>query len=191
MGLALGSIGGSNLGSARDSTKESSLTSKAFNVLGAVAIPQTCRSFQGGSNSKLILQKFTRNLIYLAADRFLPNSPRSSLHPNNTNRINKRMTALPNAKSMLLIAINAVTWPYADAAATTQETLSRVSSSSFSSSDDDGELFVSFCSGGFSKNQLPSVFPLITYGRMHGKRRTGLDGVQRNNGQTRPQSSWP
>ena len=38
MGLTLGSIGGSNLGSAGDSTKESSLTSKAFNVLGVVGI---------------------------------------------------------------------------------------------------------------------------------------------------------
>ncbi len=38
MGLTLGSIGGSNLGSAGDSTKESSLTSKAFNVLGVVVI---------------------------------------------------------------------------------------------------------------------------------------------------------
>jgi hypothetical protein len=36
--LTLGSIGGSNLGSAGDSTIESSLTSKAFNVLGVVAI---------------------------------------------------------------------------------------------------------------------------------------------------------
>ena len=34
MGLTLGSIGGSNLGSAGDSTKESSFASKAFNVLG-------------------------------------------------------------------------------------------------------------------------------------------------------------
>jgi len=40
-GLTLGSIGGSNLGSAGDSTKESPLTSKAFNVLGVIAIPQT------------------------------------------------------------------------------------------------------------------------------------------------------
>jgi hypothetical protein len=37
MGLTLGSIGGSNLGSAGDSTKESFLTSKAFNVLGLLA----------------------------------------------------------------------------------------------------------------------------------------------------------
>jgi hypothetical protein len=34
----LGSIGGSNLGSARDSIKESSLTTKASNVLEVVAI---------------------------------------------------------------------------------------------------------------------------------------------------------
>ncbi len=38
MGLTLGSIGGSNIGSVRESTKESSLTSKAFNVLGVVVI---------------------------------------------------------------------------------------------------------------------------------------------------------
>jgi hypothetical protein len=53
------------------------------------------------------------------------------------------------------------------------------------------ELLVSSCLGHFSKKQLPSSFPLVTYGRMHGKRRTGLDGVQRDNGQTRPWSSWP
>jgi hypothetical protein len=34
----LGSIGGSNLGSAGDSIKESSLTTKASNVLGVIAI---------------------------------------------------------------------------------------------------------------------------------------------------------
>ncbi len=175
--MTLGSIGGSNLGSAGDSTTESSLTSKAFNVLGVVVHPQTCRW----------------KLIYLAADLFLPNSPRSSLHPNNANGINKRMTAFSNAKSTLSIALNMVTRPYADAAATTQETVSRVSSSNLNSIDDDGELLVSSCSGRFSKKQLPSSFPLVTftYGQMHGKRRTGLDGVQRDNGQTRPRSSWP
>jgi hypothetical protein len=84
-----------------------------------------------------------------------------------------------------------VTRPYADATATTQETVSQVSSSNFSSIDDDGELFVSSCSGGFSKKQLPSSFPLVAYGQMHGKRKTGLERVQRDNGQTRPRSSWP
>jgi hypothetical protein len=53
--------------------------------------------------------------------------------------------------------------------------VNRVSSSNLSSIDDDGELLVSSCSGRFSKKQLPSSFPLVTYGRMHGKRRTGLD----------------
>ena len=191
MGLTLGSIGGSNLGSAGDSTTESSLTSKALQCLGGRCHPQTCRCFQGDQIQNSFCEKFTRKLIYLAADLFLPNSPRSSLHPNNTNRINKRMTALPNAKSTLSIAIDTVTRPYADAAATTQETVSRVSSSNLSSIDDDGELLVSSCSGRFSKKQLPSSFPLVTYGRMHGKRRTGLDGVQRDNGQTRPRSPWP
>jgi len=68
--------------------------------------------------------------------------------PNNTNRINKRITALPNAKSMLLNMINTVTKPYTDATATTQETVIRVSSSNLSSIDDDGELLVSSCYGG-------------------------------------------
>ncbi len=96
-----------------------------------------------------------------------------------------------NAKSMLSCTIDTVTRPYADATATTQETVSRVFSSNFSSINDDGELFMSSCSGGFSKKQLPSSFPLVAYGRMHGKRRTGLDRAQCNNGQARPRSSWP
>jgi hypothetical protein len=191
MGLTLGSIGGSNLGSAGDSTKESSLTSKASMSWGSLPIPQTCRCFQGDQIQNSFCEKFTRKLIYFAIDLFLPNSPRSSLHPNNTNRINRRMTALPNAKKTLLIAIDMVIRLYADATATTQETVSRVSSSNLSSIDDDGELLVSSCLGCFSKKQLPSLFPLVTYGRMHGKQRTGLDGVQRDNGQTRPWSSWP
>jgi hypothetical protein len=58
MGLTLGSVGGSNVGSAGDSNKESSLTSKAFNVLGVVAIPQTCRCFQGDQ----IQNSFCENL---------------------------------------------------------------------------------------------------------------------------------
>ncbi len=52
------------------------------------------------------------------------------------------MTALPNAKGTLSIAIDTVTRPYADVAATTQETVCRVSSSNLSSIDDDGELGV-------------------------------------------------
>ena len=148
--------------------------------------------FSKGSNSKLILRKFTRKLIYLAADLLLPNSPRSSLHPNNTNRINKRMTALPNAKSILSSAIDTVNKPYADATATTQETVSRVSSSNFSSIDASNGLFLSSCSGGgCSSAPLPSSFPLVTIGRMHGKRRTGRDGVHRDSGQTSPRSSRP
>jgi hypothetical protein len=73
--------------------------------------------------------------IYLAtaADLFFPNSPRSSFQPNRMNRINKRMTALPNAKSTLSSTINTVTKPYADATATTHEMVSRVSSSNLSS----------------------------------------------------------
>jgi hypothetical protein len=62
--------------------------------------------------------------IYFAADLFLPNSPRSSLQPNKMNRINKRMMTLPTAKSTLSIAIDTVTRPYANATATTQETVS-------------------------------------------------------------------
>ena len=150
--------------------------------------------FSLGSNSKLIFRKNYTEIrtIYFATDLFLPNSPRSSLQQNKTNRINKRMTALPNAKSMLSIAIDTVTRPYADATATTQETVSRVLSLNLFSIDDNGELGVSFCSGRFSENQLPSSFPLVAYGRMHGKWRTGLvEGVQRNNRQTRPRSCWP
>ncbi len=52
------------------------------------------------------------------------------------------MTALPNTKGTLSIAIDMVTRPYADAAATKQETVSRVSSSNLSSIDDNGELLV-------------------------------------------------
>ncbi len=47
--------------------------------------------------------------------------------------------------------IDTVTWPYADAAATTQETVSRVSSSNLSSIDDDGELHV-FLLGAFLRS---------------------------------------
>jgi hypothetical protein len=116
-----------------------------------------------GSNSKLILRKFCTGIrtIYFAADLFLPNSHRSSLQQNKTNRINKRMTALPNAKSTLSIAIDTVTRPYANVTATTQETVSRVSSSNLSSIDDDGELLVSSCLGGCSKKHLSSLFPLV------------------------------
>jgi hypothetical protein len=46
--LALGSVCGSNLGSAGDSTKESSFaTSKAFNVLGVVVILRPVYVFKG------------------------------------------------------------------------------------------------------------------------------------------------
>ena len=84
------------------------------------------------------------------------------------------MTALPNAKSMLSSAIDTVNKPYADATATTQETVSRVSSSNFSSIDENVKngLFLSSCSGGGCYNApLPSSFPLVAIGRMHGKRR--------------------
>ena len=79
------------------------------------------------------------------------------------------MTALPNAKSMLWSAIDTVNKPYADATATTQERVSRVSSSNFSSIDDDGELFLSSCLGGGCCNApLPSSFPLVVYGLIGG-----------------------
>jgi hypothetical protein len=117
-------------------------------------------------------------------DLFLWNSPRSSLQQNKTNRINKRMTALPNAKSILSRAIDTVSKPYADATATTQETVSRVSSSNFSSIDaSNGEIFLnkeifssSCLRGGCCSAPLPPSFPLVTIGRMHGKRRTGRNG---------------
>ena len=112
-------------------------------------------------STHLFAQKFTQKLIYFAADLFLPNSPRSSLHPNNINRINRRMTAFPNAKSMLPFVIDTVTRPYANGTATTLETVSRVSSSNLSSIDDDGELLVSSCLRCFSKKQLPSSLPLL------------------------------
>ena len=192
MGLTLGSIGGSNLGSAGDSSKSPPSPPRLAMSWGFVIL-RPVDVFKGIKFKTHFAKIYTEiRPIYFAADLFLPNSPRSSLHPNNMNRINKRMTALPNAKSTLPIAIDTVTRPYADATATTQETVSQVSSSNLSSIDDDGEPLVSSCLGRFSKKQLPSSFPLVTYyGRMHGKRRTGLDGVQRDNGQTRPRSSWP
>jgi hypothetical protein len=112
------------LGLARDSTKESSFTtSKAINVLGVIVILRPVDVFKGIKFKTHFAKKLHGNYyIYFAADIFLPNSPRSSLHPNNTNRINRRMTALPNTKSTLLIAINTVTRPYTNGTATTQET---------------------------------------------------------------------
>jgi hypothetical protein len=51
---------------------------------------------------------------------------------------------------------------------------------------------LSSCSGGgCCSAPLPSSFPLVTIGRMHGKRRTGRDGVHRDSGQTSPRSSRP
>ena len=76
-------------------------------------------------------------------------------------------------------AIDTVNKPYANATATTQETVSRVLSSNFSSIDEDGEI-LSSCSGGSCTKQLPSSFPLVSNGRMHRKRRTGRDGVHRD-----------
>jgi len=101
------------------------------------------------------------------------------------------MTALPNAKSTLSSAIDTVTKPYANVTATTQETVSRVSSLNLSSIDNDGELLVSSCSGGFCNKHLPSSFPLVVSRQMHGKWRTGREWVLRNNGQTRSRSRWP
>jgi hypothetical protein len=151
LGLSLVSIGGSNLGSAGDSIKESSLTTKAPNVLEVIAI-RCPVNVVVWIEFKIHFAKFYTKLktIYLAAtaDPF-PNSPRSSFQPNRTSRINKRMTALQNAKSTLSSAIDTVTKPYANATATTQETVSQVSSSNLSSIDNDGKLLVSSCLGGF------------------------------------------
>ena len=79
MGVTLGSIGGSNVGSAGDSTTESSLTSKAFNVLGVVVILRPVDVLKGVKFKTHFAKKLHGKLIYLAADLFLPNSPRSSL----------------------------------------------------------------------------------------------------------------
>jgi hypothetical protein len=65
MGLSLGLIGGSNLGSAGDSTKESSLTSKAFNVLGVVAILRPVDVFVGIKFKTHYAKSVTRHLNYL------------------------------------------------------------------------------------------------------------------------------
>ena len=140
------------MGSSGDSIKESSLTTKASNVLEVVVI-RCLVVVVVWIKFEIHFAKFYAEvkIIYLAAtaDRFLPNSPRSSFQPNRTNRINKRMMALPNAKSTLSSAIDTVTKPYADATATTQEMVNQVSSSNLSSIDDDGKLLVSSCLGGF------------------------------------------
>jgi hypothetical protein len=57
-GLDPGICWRSNLGSAGDFIKESSCTSKAVNVLGVIAISQTCRCFQGDQ----IQNSFCENL---------------------------------------------------------------------------------------------------------------------------------
>ena len=101
-------------------------------------------------------------------DLFFPNVPRISLHQNNANRINKRIMALPNANSMLLRAIDRIARLYANATATTQETVSQMSSLNFSSINNNGELLACPCLRDCAK-QLPSLFPLVTNGQMHGK----------------------
>ena len=65
MGLSLGSIGGSNLGSDGDSTKESSLTSKAFNVLGVVAILRPVEVFVGIKFKTHFAKNVTQYFNYL------------------------------------------------------------------------------------------------------------------------------
>ena len=85
------------------------------------------------------------------------------------------MTALPNTKSTVSSAIDTVTKPYANATATTQETVSQVSSSNLSSIDNNGKLLVSSCSRGFRNKHLPSLFPLVVSRQMHGKQRTGAN----------------
>ena len=52
---------------------------QGFQCLGGRCHPQTCRCFKGDQIQNSFCEKFTRKLIYLAADLFLPNSPRSSL----------------------------------------------------------------------------------------------------------------
>ncbi len=169
----MGSICSSNVGSAGDSIKESSLATKDYNVLEVVAT--LCPvNVVVWIKLEIHFAKFYMEVktIYLVAtaDRFFPNSYRSSFQPNRTNRINKRMTVLPNAKTMLSSAIDTVTKPYADATATTQETVSRVSSSNFSSIDDNGKLLVSSCLGGLLK-QAP-LFSISTRRFMTNARET-------------------
>jgi hypothetical protein len=55
------------------------------------------------------------------------------------------------------------------------------------------EIFSSSClRGGCCSAPLPPSFPLVTIGRMHGKRRTGRDGVVlRDSGRTSPWFSRP
>jgi hypothetical protein len=55
---------------------------QGFQCLGGCCHPQTRRCFQGDQIQNSFCEKFTRTLIYFAADLFLPNSPSSSLHPN-------------------------------------------------------------------------------------------------------------
>jgi len=59
MGLTLGSIGGSNLGSAGDFSKESSLTSKAFNVLGLLPSRRPVEVLKGDQIQNSFCIKFT------------------------------------------------------------------------------------------------------------------------------------
>jgi len=91
---------------------------------------------------------------------------------------------------MLLRAIEMVVRPYANVTATTQETVSQVLSSNLSSINNNGELLASCLYSGDCSKQLPSLFPLVRKGQMHGKWRTGYEGGVHDNRQTRPWSSW-
>ena len=69
MGLYLGSIGGSNLGSAGDSTIESFTTYKAFNVLWVVVILRHVDVFVGIKIKTHFSKSVTQYLNYLVHRR--------------------------------------------------------------------------------------------------------------------------
>jgi hypothetical protein len=97
-GLALGSVGGPNSGSAGDSVKdESPLTSKAV-VLGVVAILGP--DIVGIKVKSHIMRNLHRKKysILSDADLLFANFPRSSIQPNKKNRISTKMTAFTDAK---------------------------------------------------------------------------------------------
>jgi hypothetical protein len=118
-GLALGSVGGPNLGSARDSVKDDfSFTFKAV-VLGVVAIFWPV--IVGVKFKSHVMQNLHRTIYFILSDVDLlfANLPRSSLHTNKKNRISTKMTVFTDTKGALLRAIKTIARPYADATATT------------------------------------------------------------------------
>ncbi len=178
------------MGSAGDSTKESFTTHK-FNVLWVIVILCPVDVFVGIKTKTHFAKSVTQYLNYLVCGGPFLVELSQELSPTKQNDQDQQKKDDGVSERQKYAVIDTVTRPYADATATMQETVSRVSSSNFSSIDDDGELFVSSCLGGFSKKQLPSLFPLVPYRGMHGKRRTGLERLQRDKGQTRPRSCWP